>query len=154
MVLAPTGDGRAATFTAPAVTTTTPLSFDLVGTCTEPGSPATFCGNVTVTVQTVESITFTLPATIAQGSTFDLKAAVTPIGAPDDITFFFSASITGNGQVPPGVSIEQDTDTGTAVLSVASDAPLGQILVTVQVIGTGGILGSQDAITQIVAPEP
>ena len=144
VVLTQVGD-RAETFTAPAVPTTTDLSFDLVGTCPAAGS---FCGNVVVTVQTVESITFTLPATIAQGSTIDLDdpAVLTVNGAPDDITFFFSASNAGNGQAAEGVSINQET----GVLSVASDAPPGQVLVTVQVIGTGGILGSEDAMTEIV----
>jgi len=152
--LIPEGPGGV-TFTAPNVTETTDLEFTvtIIGGC----PLGTLTGSVTVPIQ-VADVVFDLPSTIAVGETLDLddddnpdtgQPILTITGAPTDREVLFFPAAEDNGELPEGVEVTVDQDTGVMTVS----AGIGEtIQITVQVFGTAGLLAEASDTIEIVAP--
>ena len=152
--LIPEGPGGV-TFTAPGVAETTDLEFTV--TITQGCPLGILTGSVTVPIQ-VADVTFDLPSTITVGGTLDLdddnnpdtgQPILTIVGAPPDREVLFFPAAEGNGQLPPGVDVTIDQDTGV----MTANSGVGEtIQVTVQIFGTAGLLAEDSDTIEIVAP--
>ncbi len=154
--LTPEGLGGV-TFTAPNVTETTDLEFTV--TITGGCSLGTLTGSVTVPVQ-VADVVFNLPSTITVGEAgaLDLddddnletgQPILTITGAPADREVLFFPAAEDNGQLPEGVEVTVNQDTG--VMTANSGVGV-TIQITVQIFGTAGLLAEASDTIEIVAP--
>lgn len=149
--LTPDGDNISASFVAPAVETTTTLDF-VAGLC-DPNDPGVgfLDAALSVSVQVAEITFFDLPPTIGVGESLPLNdpSIITVTGAPDGFELLFIAS--ANGELPPGVVLSIDPNTG--VLTVTSGADGDTFDVTVRVIGTAFVLAEATDTITITEPQ-
>jgi len=152
--LTPDGWGGV-TFTAPGVTETTDLTFTVR---TNGCGLGELTGSATVPVQVAE-VTFDLPTSITVGDTLDLddddnpdtgEKILTITGAPADPEILFFAAAVGNGELPAGVELTIDQDTGVMTVTTGAGET---IQVTVQVFGTAGLLAEVSDTINIVVSE-
>jgi len=141
-----TEDGNGgATFPAPEVAQTTALVFNVSvpGIC--PNGP--FTGSATVSIQ-VANIIFDLDSAYSVGQTIDLDDFLTVENAPDEYTRLFGGDTVGDGGLPAGVTLDNETGQ-LAINGGAGEA----IRITVRVIGTAGTLAVAED-TFLVSPLP
>lgn len=141
-------DSPIATFTAPAVDTSTTLNFNATG-CRADLLGAGLDGSIAIPVQ-IANVTFDLPASITIGDDplqLDDALYLNVTDAPGTLTILFFAD--NNGTLPPGVNISIDQDTNQ--LTVANDSATATgITITVQVFGTAGLLAEASDTIDIV----
>jgi hypothetical protein len=145
VTLTPSGN-RAATFSAPQVTSTTNLRFVAVIACNPAGTGTVQGGTLTVPIQ-VATVELNLPATIQTGQQYNLYDFTLVNGDPTSpealagvgLELLFFAATPGDGGLPPGVVVSVDQATG--VLTVTAGA--GQTIeIVARLFGTAGELAN------------